>query len=136
MITAQGRDDPNENTGICIQGSRVRPSPEFIAVKKSFRTYLGRPWKKYSRTVFMVTDLDGLVDPKGWTEWDGNFALSTLFFAEYMNTGIGASTDRRVKWPSLHVLSSPKQVSPFTVNRFIQGQLWIPMTGVPFRLGV
>jgi pectinesterase len=49
VITAQGRDDPNENTGISIQGSRVQPAPDFIAVKDSFRTYLGRPWKQYSR---------------------------------------------------------------------------------------
>ncbi|KAF8379275.1 hypothetical protein HHK36_028708 [Tetracentron sinense] len=59
MITAQGRDDPNENTGISIHGSRVSPTPDFKAVKGLFKSYLGRPWKKYSRTVFLKTDLDG-----------------------------------------------------------------------------
>lgn len=39
MITAQGRDNPNENTGISIQGSRVRPSQEFVPVKDLFKTY-------------------------------------------------------------------------------------------------
>ncbi|KAF2303473.1 hypothetical protein GH714_018695 [Hevea brasiliensis] len=70
-ITAQSRDDPNENTGISIHRSRVRPAPDFAAVKNSYRTYLGRPWKEYSRTVFMKTDLDGLIDPVGWGEWHG-----------------------------------------------------------------
>lgn len=40
MITAQGRDDPNQNTGISIHASRVRPAPDFQSVKSSFRTYL------------------------------------------------------------------------------------------------
>lgn len=132
MITAQGRDDPNENTGISIQGSRVRPSHEFVAVKDLFRNYLGRPWKRYSRTIFIKTDLDGIIHPKGWTEWDGSFALSTLYYAEYLNTGVGASTENRVNWPGFHVLNSPQQASPFTVRRFIQGDSWIPATGVPF----
>ncbi|KAJ4829979.1 putative pectinesterase/pectinesterase inhibitor 36 [Turnera subulata] len=136
MITAQGRDSPHENTGICIQGSRVRASPEFVPVKNSFRSFLGRPWKKYSRTVFIKTDLDGLIDPKGWTEWDGSYALSTLYYAEYMNIGAGASTQGRVKWPGFHVLRSPLEASPFTVSRFIQGESWIPASGVPFELGV
>lgn len=41
MITAQGRDDPNQNTGISVHASRVRPAPDFESVKSSFRTYLG-----------------------------------------------------------------------------------------------
>ncbi|EEF50349.1 Pectinesterase-2 precursor, putative [Ricinus communis] len=136
FITAQGRDDPNENTGISIQRSRVRASPDFMVAKNKIRSFLGRPWKKYSRTVFMQTDLDGLIDPMGWGAWHGDFALSTLFYAEYMNTGNGASTSRRVKWPGFHVLSSPQQASPFTVTRFIQGESWIPATGVPFWVGI
>ncbi|KAK8570473.1 hypothetical protein V6N13_003150 [Hibiscus sabdariffa] len=133
MLTAQGREDPNENTGISIVESRVRPASDFESVKHLFKSYLGRPWKKYSRTVFMKTDLDGLIHPKGWDEWSGNFALSTLYYAEYMNTGIGASTGNRVTWPGFHVFNSAKEASPFTVSRFIQGELWIPETGVPFR---
>lgn len=36
MITAQGRADPNENTGIVIQGSRVRSARDLSAVKNTF----------------------------------------------------------------------------------------------------
>lgn len=136
MITAQGRDKESETTGIVIHGCRVRPAPEFARVKGSFRSYLGRPWKRFSRTVFMKTDLDGLIDPKGWTEWRGSYGLSTLFYGEYMNTGTGASTEQRVKWPGFHVLNSPQEASPFTVNKFIQGQFWLPATGVPFWPGI
>ncbi|KAJ9188471.1 hypothetical protein P3X46_003827 [Hevea brasiliensis] len=103
-ITAQSRDDPNENTGISIHRSRVRPAPDFAA---------------YSSTVFMKTDLDGLIDPVGWGEWHGNFALSTLFYAEYMNTGVGSSTSGRVKWPGFHVFNRPQEASPFCAGMLI-----------------
>lgn len=136
MVTAQGRDDPDSNTGILIHGCRVAPAPELASVKGSFRSYLGRPWKRYSRTVIMKTDLDGLIDPRGWMEWSGEFALSTLFYGEYMNTGGGASTEHRVRWVGFHVMRSPEEAHPYCVSRVIQGESWIPKAGVPFALGV
>ncbi|KAL3536981.1 hypothetical protein ACH5RR_000347 [Cinchona calisaya] len=136
MITAQGRDHPDENTGISIINSRVAPALDLKPVMSSFKSYLGRPWKQYSRTVFLKTDLDGLVDPKGWKEWSGNFALSTLYYAEYMNTGYGASPENRVKWPGFHVLHDSSEASPFSLKNFIQGHYWIPATGVPYWLDI
>ncbi|CAN0921450.1 Probable pectinesterase/pectinesterase inhibitor 36 [Linum grandiflorum] len=134
FITAQGRDDPNQNTGISIQGSRVRPADDFGGGGSWIRSYLGRPWKEYSRTVVWESDLDGLIDPKGWNEWRGGFALSTLYYAEYRNVGSGAGTEGRVRWPGFHVLTRPDQVREFSVGRFIQGERWIPQSGVPYRL--
>ncbi|XP_061363157.1 probable pectinesterase/pectinesterase inhibitor 36 [Gastrolobium bilobum] len=136
FITAQGRDDPNKPTGISIQSCRVRPASEFVMSKDSFSTFLGRPWKKYSRTVFMKSDLDGLINPRGWGEWEGDFAISTLYYGEYMNYGSGASTQDRVHWPGFHVLSSANEASPFTVSQFLQGERWISATGVPFLSGI
>ncbi|CAK9154489.1 unnamed protein product [Ilex paraguariensis] len=131
-----GRVDPNENTGISNVNSRVAPAPDFASVKGAIKSYLGRPWKKYSRTILFKTEMDGLIDPKGWTEWSGNFALSTLYYVEYMNSGTGASTTRRVRWPGFHVLNDPQQASPFLVRNFIQGESWIPAIGVPFWLDI
>lgn len=127
MVTAlQGRDDPNQNTGIAIHASRVRAAKDFEGAKWGFRSYLGRPWKRYSRTVFLKADLDGLVDPEGWARWDGDFALATLFYGEYKNTGEGAETARRVKWPGFHVLREDSEAAPFTVERFIRHGLQRP----------
>ncbi|XP_020113241.1 pectinesterase [Ananas comosus] len=136
VITAQGRDDPSQNTGISIHACRVRPAGDFTAVKGSYKSYLGRPWKEFSRTVVMKTDIDGLVHPEGWARWEGEFAIGTLYYAEYMNTGDGASTEMRVKWPGFHVLQQASDAAPFSVERFIDGKLWIPESGVPFWLGV
>ncbi|KAL2518821.1 putative pectinesterase/pectinesterase inhibitor 6 [Abeliophyllum distichum] len=135
-VTAQGRSDPNENTGIIIHNSRVIAASDFRAVQSSFKTYLGRPWKQYSRTVFMKCTLDGLIDPAGWLPWSGNFALSTLYYGEYMNTGIGASTSGRVTWPGYHVITLAPEAEKFSVGNFLAGDSWLPATGVPFTSGL
>jgi len=64
-VTAQGRTDPNENTGIIIHNCVITAAGDLKAVQGSFRTYLGRPWQKYSRTVVMKSALDGLINPAG-----------------------------------------------------------------------
>lgn len=136
-VTAQGRSDPNENTGIIIHSCRVMAASDMKPVQGSFQTFLGRPWQKYSRTVVMKTALDGgLIDSAGWSPWSGNFALSTLYYGEYMNTGSGAATGGRVKWPGFHVITNPSEASKFTVGNFLAGDSWIPASGVPFDAGL
>ncbi|CAN1180495.1 Probable pectinesterase/pectinesterase inhibitor 17 [Linum perenne] len=98
----------------------------------SFKTYLGRPWKEYSRTVFMQTYLGSLVEPAGWSAWDGDFGLKTLYYGEYRNTGPGAPTGRRVKWA--RVITSADEAVRFSVGNFIAGRAWIPWTGIPFTV--
>eukprot|EP01018_Ginkgo_biloba_P036794 Gb_22360 [translate_table: standard] len=131
-ITVQGRTDPNQNTGISIHNCMVTAASDLQPVRTSIQTYLGRPWKEYSRTVFMQSTLDDLIDPAGWLEWNGNFALNTLYYGEYMNSGAGAGTAKRVKWGGYPVITSASEASKFTVDQFISGNSWIPATGIPF----
>lgn len=135
-LTAQGRTDPNQSTGIIIHNCRVTAASDLKPVQSSVKTFLGRPWQQYSRTVYIKTFLDSLINPAGWMEWSGNFALNTLYYAEYMNTGPGSSTANRVKWRGYHVLTSPSEVSQFTVGNFIAGNSWLPATNVPFTSGL
>ncbi|GJR35975.1 pectinesterase 2-like protein [Tanacetum coccineum] len=135
-ITAQGRTDSNQNTGISIQNSRIMAASDLKPVLSSFKTYLGRPWKQYSRTVFLENYIDSLVDPAGWLEWDGNFALNTLYYGEYRNFGPGSSTSRRVKWRGYRVITNPNEASRFSVANFLAGRSWLPGTGVPFHSGL
>ncbi|KAK6134248.1 hypothetical protein DH2020_032010 [Rehmannia glutinosa] len=130
VVTAQGRNNPNENTGIVIHNSRVTLSGS------GYRGYLGRPWREYSRTVYMKCRIDGGIDPQGWMPWNGNFGLSTLYYGEYMNTGGGASTSGRVKWPGYHVITSAAEAGKFSVGKFLAGDSWIPATGVPCTSGL
>ncbi|CAN6468695.1 unnamed protein product [Victoria cruziana] len=135
-FTAQGRQDPNQNTGISIQSCKLAAASDLAPVQSSFKTYLGRPWKQYSRTVVMQSEIDGLVNPAGWLAWSGNFALSTLFYGEYLNQGAGAGTGSRVTWPGYRVITSASVASQFTVQNFIVGDAWLGATGVPFSAGL
>ncbi|XP_015950619.1 pectinesterase 2 isoform X2 [Arachis duranensis] len=135
-ITAHGRTDPNQNIGISILNCVVTAASDLKAVQSSVKTYLGRPWKEYSRTVFMKSSLDSLIDPAGWLEWNGNFALNTLYYGEYMNTGLGSSTANRVKWGGYHVITNAAEASKFSVANFIAGNSWLPSTRVPFTAGL
>ncbi|PUZ66387.1 hypothetical protein GQ55_3G303600 [Panicum hallii var. hallii] len=136
-VTAQGRSDPNQNTGTSIQGCALVPAPE-LAANTAFTTltYLGRPWKNFSRTVVMESYVGGLVNPAGWMPWSGDFALDTLYYAEYNNTGPGADTSRRVAWPGYHVLGDGTDARNFTVTSMVLGDNWLPQTGVPFTSGL
>ncbi|OIW10371.1 hypothetical protein TanjilG_28122 [Lupinus angustifolius] len=117
MITAQGRNNENKNSGISIQNCQIRAAPDLEPVVGQVKTFLGRPWKKYARVAVMNSFLDTLVDPQGWSPWDTtNFALDTLYYGEYQNSGPGSSTSNRVKWPTFHVMRSPSEVFPFTID--------------------
>ncbi|KAL7253837.1 hypothetical protein ACSBR1_008224 [Camellia fascicularis] len=137
VITAQGRADANQNTGISIHNSRVMAAPDLKPVLNSFKTYMGRPWQQYSRTVYLKTFLDALVDPAGWLAWEyTDFALDTVYYGEYGNYGPGSLTSGRVKWPGFRHITDPKEASMFTAGNFIAGRLWLPATGVPFTMSL
>ncbi|XP_002527752.2 pectinesterase [Ricinus communis] len=129
-VTAQGRTDPNQNTGISIHNCKI------TSESGSKVTYLGRPWQKYARVVIMQSFLDGSINPAGWFPWSGSFALNTLYYAEYMNSGPGASTSGRVKWPGYKGILSSAAAQTFTVGNFIEGNMWLPSTGVSFDSGL
>lgn len=137
VITAQGRTDKNQNTGISIHNCRIMAAPDLKPVISTVKTYLGRPWQLYSRTVILRSYLDSLISPSGWTAWGNtNFSQNTLYYGEYKNFGPASATNARVKWGGYHVITSPTVAAPFTVSSFIAGRSWLPATGVPFTSGL
>ncbi|KAK1291658.1 putative pectinesterase/pectinesterase inhibitor 28 [Acorus calamus] len=135
-VTAHGRADRHETTGIVIQNCRIVPDRKLYPVRLRIKSYLGRPWKEYSRTVVMESMIGDLIQPDGWMPWDGNFALNTLFYAEYANRGAGANTARRVRWPGFKVIKDRNEAMQYTVGRFIQGGLWLKYTQIPHFVGL
>ncbi|KAM7493817.1 hypothetical protein LguiB_028426 [Lonicera macranthoides] len=114
-ITAQDKTDPNQNTGISIQKSTIYPSDD-----PSAPSFLGRPCKKYSTTVIMETHIGSFLDPKGWIECTSSvIPPSTIFYAEYQNTGPGARVDKRVTWPGYKGNITADQANKFTVEFFV-----------------
>ncbi|XP_039145343.1 pectinesterase 3-like [Dioscorea cayenensis subsp. rotundata] len=127
-ITAQGRIDPNENTGIVIQASTISPFDNVTA-----DTYLGRPWKVYATTIFMRSVIGEMVDKLGWLEWEEYVVPpKTIDYAEYHNTGPGSSVAGRVNWPGYRPSITGNEAKKFGVDPFIQGSQWIPSTGISF----
>ncbi|CAH2044663.1 unnamed protein product [Thlaspi arvense] len=131
MVTAQGRTDERESTGIVFHNCRITGEPAYIPVKSVNKAYLGRPWKEFSRTIMIRTTIDNVIDPAGWLPWNGDFALKTLYYAEYESSGPGSNQAQRVKWAGIKKLS-PKQALRFSPARFLRGNLWIPQTRVPY----
>ncbi|KAL8151616.1 hypothetical protein V2J09_021424 [Rumex salicifolius] len=137
VITAQSRDSQDEITGIVIQNCSILASDDLYNSRNSkvVRSYLGRPWKPYARTVVMESYIDDFVDPAGWTKWSGDQGLDTLYYGEYGNDGPGSGMDGRVSWPGYHPMEYEDAIN-FTVSEFIMGDEWLQSTTVPYDDGV
>ncbi|XP_024543269.1 pectinesterase-like [Selaginella moellendorffii] len=132
-FTAQGRVDKRQTTGLSFISCKIDATPELRNEIAQHPSYLGRPWKLYSRTVFMKSFISDIIEPRGWLEWNGDFALSTLFYGEYKNTGPGSDRSKRVQWST--GITDKKVASKFTVKSFINGNSWVPQS-VPFAAGL
>ncbi|KAG6593221.1 putative pectinesterase/pectinesterase inhibitor 21, partial [Cucurbita argyrosperma subsp. sororia] len=135
IVTAQGRTERKEPTGIVLQNCVISSDPEYFPVRHISKSYLGRPWKEYSRTIIMQCQIDDLIQPEGWLPWEADFGLKTLFYSEFENRGPGAATQNRVKWRGIKQISA-KHALDFTPAFFIHGNSWIKRTGVPYSPGM
>ncbi|XAR73194.1 Pectinesterase [Bertholletia excelsa] len=129
VITAHGRFDPAQSTGFVLLNCTVIGTHDYMELYKkkpeNCTNYLGRPWKEYSRTVYINSTLGDLITPKGWMPWDGDFALSTLYYGEFGNTGPGSDLSGRENWTTQIPVD---QVNSYSVENFIQGHEWIPVS--------
>ncbi|TVU28870.1 hypothetical protein EJB05_20406, partial [Eragrostis curvula] len=134
VVTAHGRDDPNQNTGFSFHMCRITAAPDLGRTP----VYLGRPWRKYARVAVMKTFMEASVSPAGWLEWSESdpSALNTLYYGEYGNSGPGAATNGRVKWRGVHRSMSAAEAMEFTVGRLISGDSWLGGTGVRYTSGL
>ena len=69
-----------------------------IADEGVSKVYLGRPWRPYAYTLFMNCTLGSHIVPAGWENWRNPDNEKTARYAEYNNSGDGASTKQRVAW--------------------------------------
>ncbi|KAJ1297534.1 hypothetical protein BS78_01G383600 [Paspalum vaginatum] len=136
IVTAQGRKEKRSAGGTVIHNCTIAPHPEFEASAGRLRTFLGRPWKEYSRTLFIQSEIGGFIDPQGWLPWLGDFGLNTCYYAEVENHGPGADMSKRAKWRGVKAVTYQQAQQKYTVERFIQGQQWLPKLGVPFIPGL
>ncbi|CAL5184639.1 unnamed protein product [Lathyrus oleraceus] len=135
VITAQSRDNPDEDTGISIQNCSILATDELYSNSSRIKSYLGRPWRVYSRTVLIESYIDDFIDDKGWTKWSNEQGLDSLFYGEYENYGPGSKIDNRVEWLGYHLMGYNDAYN-FTVSEFITGDEWLESTSVPYDDGI
>ncbi|MBL6449265.1 pectin esterase [Fulvivirga sp. 29W222] len=79
------------------------------------KVYLGRPWRKYAKTVFVETVIGDHVVEEGWSMWSGE-EDNHAFYAEYKCTGPGFKPESRVGWS--HQLDS-LEVAKYTIENIL-----------------
>lgn len=81
----------------------------FTAGEGVTKCYLGRPWGAYAKTIIIGCELGSHILPEGWHDWEKEGKPDTKknsYYAEYGNSGPGASLSGRVKWS--HKLTARK----------------------------
>ena len=122
-LTAQSRTSPDQTTGYVILDSKVTSGIEHVAGADATAaskevTSLGRPWRPYSRVVYINTELSADVTPQGWNAWGKTPGTPLAFYAEFNSTGPGANPSGRVPWS--HQLSAP-EAAKFQPKVFLAG---------------
>nr|AEK07905.1 pectin methylesterase [Allium cepa] len=133
IVTAHGRIDKHESTGFVIHNCKIIANDDLAPVQATFKSYLARPWKAYSRTVIMETEIADLIDPVGYLPWgDSTVGQDTCFYGEYSNRGPGANTDQRATWKGVKKALTKQEAEQFTASSFLVDVLtWVKNKGVP-----
>ncbi len=88
------------------------------------KVYLGRPWRPYSKTVYINTQMGNHILPQGWDNWNNAENEKTVLYAEYNSTGDGANAAVRVKWSRQ---LTKKEMKLYTLkNIFAGADNWLP----------
>lgn len=71
---------------------------KIIADSAVSKLYLGRPWRAWSKTVFIRCALPNVIAAEGWDNWGNPENEKTVYYAEYKNAGAGSDNKQRVSW--------------------------------------
>jgi pectinesterase len=137
-ITAQSRTAPDQTTGYVILHSKVTSSIDHTATPMDATTPgakstaaahsttgLGRPWRPYSRVIYINTELPADLNPAGWNNWNNPTNEKTAYYGEFGSTGPGANLTSRVPWS--HQLTS-EQTNQYLPQTFLRGiDNWQPI---------
>ncbi|PWT89153.1 MAG: pectin esterase [Blastocatellia bacterium] len=96
-----------------------------ITGDKDAKTYLGRPWRDYSNTIYLNTEMSDVVRPEGWQNWNLPAREKTARYAEFNSTGPGTNPNARVPWS--HQLTKA-QAKEITLKNVLAGRDgWNPL---------
>ncbi|KAF7985845.1 hypothetical protein HWV62_532 [Athelia sp. TMB] len=96
-ITASG--PPSSTEGIYVFDSCYIEAASDASSALTGDVYLGRPWTEYARAVFKYCSLSAIINSAGWEEWStATPNTADVLFAEYENSGAGATTSGRASF--------------------------------------
>jgi len=116
-LTAQSRTSPDQTTGYVILNSKVTSGIVHngnanSATMSKESTSLGRPWRPFSRVVYINTDLCADVTPQGWSPWGKTPGDPQAWYAEFNSIGPGANPSGRIPWSHQLTASESAQFKP------------------------
>ncbi|KAH7859802.1 hypothetical protein Vadar_005615 [Vaccinium darrowii] len=112
-IAAHYRDSQEDDTGFSFVNCTINGTGT---------VYLGRAWGNYSRAIYSYCDIDNVVTPSGWSDWNQPSRQKTAVFGEFQCRGKGADRRKRVAWSKSF---SYEEVKPFLDMTFISGEKWL-----------
>ncbi len=119
-LTAQSRTEPDQSTGYVFLHDRITAGD--MGGRPFF---LGRPWRRYARVVFLDTEMPASLSPQGWSAWTRGGSIEGTFYAERGSTGKGARIHSRLA--GSYQLSE-SQAAEFQPSRFLAGSdHWDPI---------
>ncbi|KAF3553939.1 hypothetical protein Bca4012_034680 [Brassica carinata] len=134
-VTADGNEKGlSMKIGIVLQNCRIVADKKLQAERLTVASYLGRPWKKYSTTAVINSEIGDVIKPEGWKIWDGESFHKTCKYVEFNNRGPGANTNKRVDW--VKIAKSASEVNQFSVANWLAPVEWIQEANVPVNLGL
>ncbi len=83
-----------------------------ITGEPGVKTYLGRPWRDYAKTIFLRTEMSDTVRPAGWHNWGKPHAEHSTFYAEFGSTGPGGAAGNRVAWAKTLTAAEADALTP------------------------
>ena len=126
----------NARGGLYTAANTPESQPYGFVFRKCFLTgaceegqaFLGRPWRKFARTVFLECEMDEHVAPQGFSDWDEAKKI-TERCAEYGTTG--ARADQSTRHPQQKRMTA-QEAACVTIPEVIGGwDNWRPDQRVP-----
>lgn len=64
IVAADGKTEKGQKTGLVVHKCKIIAEDKLVPERFTLKTYLGRPWKQYSMTVIMGSELGDLIQPE------------------------------------------------------------------------
>ncbi len=118
-IAAESRTTPDGTGGYVFWQCRL------TGENTTRGAFLGRPWRPFSRVIYLNCWMGDHIRPEGWNNWDNAENERTAWFAESGSTGPGANPDKRARWA--HTLTA-RESAEFRPEVFLRGKdRWNPV---------